>query len=160
MEFGFKRMSDEEAQAISEWRYDGPYSFYDADQDADDLEELLNPRRRGDSYYSAFDERRELVGFFHFKLEGESVEIGLGLRPELTGKGLGPAFVSAGLEFARRAYAPETFRLAVATFNRRAVRAYEKVGFRPTKTYLHETNGGTYEFLEMVLPTRTNLSQG
>jgi ribosomal-protein-alanine N-acetyltransferase len=127
MEFGFKKMSDEEARIISEWRYEGPYSFYDADQDANDLEELLNPRKRGDAYYSAFDERGELVGFFQFKVEGESVEIGLGLRPDLTGKGLGPAYVLTGLGFARRAYAPETFRLAVATFNRRAIRAYEKV---------------------------------
>ena len=66
---------------------------------------MLNPRRRGEDYVSAFDEDGALVGSFKFKREGKAVEVGLGLRPELTGKGLGRAFLLAGLDFARGAFA-------------------------------------------------------
>jgi [ribosomal protein S18]-alanine N-acetyltransferase len=44
---------------------------------------------------------------------------------------------------------PEVFRLAVATFNERAIKVYEGVGFVQGRIYRHETNGWVYEFLEM-----------
>jgi ribosomal-protein-alanine N-acetyltransferase len=75
--------------------------------------------------------------------------VGLGLRPDLTGKGLGHGFLVARLEFARRSFPPEVFRLAVATFNERAIKVYEGVGFVQGWIYRHETNGGVSEFLEM-----------
>ena len=146
----FRPMSDQEAREISGWRYEPPYDFYDATSDPDDLAELLDPdRRREGSYYAAFDERGSLVGFFQFERAGKVVDAGLGLRPDLTGKGLGRAFLLAGLDFARRSFSPEVFRLAVATFNERAIKVYEGVGFVQGRIYRHETNGGVYEFLEM-----------
>jgi ribosomal-protein-alanine N-acetyltransferase len=149
VKFEFRKMTDEEAQQIAGWRYVTPYDFYDWVSDPDDLAELLDPRRRGEDYFSAFDEEGALVGSFQFKRDGKAVEVGLGLRPELTGKGLGRGFLLAGLDFARGAFAPDIFRLSVATFNERAIKVYEGVGFVHGRTYQHETNGGMYEFLEM-----------
>jgi ribosomal-protein-alanine N-acetyltransferase len=149
VKFEFRKMSDEEAQEISRWRYDPPYNFYDSVSDPDDLAELLDPRRRGDDYFSTFDDKGALVGLFQFKRDGKGVDVGLGLRPELTGKGLGRGFLLAGLNFARRSFSPDIFRLSVATFNERAIKVYEGVGFVHRRTYRHETNGGVYEFLEM-----------
>jgi ribosomal-protein-alanine N-acetyltransferase len=40
-------------------------------------------------------------------------------------------------------------RLAVATFNERAIKVYEGVGVVQGRIYRHETNGGVYEFLAM-----------
>jgi [ribosomal protein S18]-alanine N-acetyltransferase len=147
--FEFSKMRDEEAQEIARWRYVPPYDFYDSVSDPDDLAELLDPRRRGDDYFSAIDEKGALVGLFQFKRDGKVVEVGLGLRPDLTGKGLGRGFLLAGLDFARRSFSPDVFRLSVATFNERAIKVYEGVGFVHRRTYRHETNGGVYEFLEM-----------
>ena len=79
-----------------------------------------------------------------------SLDIGLGLRPDLTGKGLGLEFLLAGLEFGRRRFAPAGFRLAVATFNGRAIQVYERAGFRPTTVFTHHTNGGDHPFLLMT----------
>ena len=139
-----------EAVAIAQWRYEPPYSFYDATADPDDLALLLGEETREGTHFSAFGEDDELVGFFSFHREGDDVIVGLGLRPDLTGRGLGLAFVEAGLAFARERFGPGRFRLSVATFNERAIRVYERAGFEPLRTYDHETNGGVHPFLEMV----------
>lgn len=149
MNLKFSKMTNEEAQEIARWRYAPPYDFYDWVSDPDDLAELLDARRRRDDYFSASDEQGALVGSFQFKRNGKVVEVGLGLRPDLTGKGLGRGFLVAGLDFARRSFSPDIYRLSVATFNERAIKVYEGEGFVPGRTYPHETNGGVHEFLEM-----------
>ena len=146
----FRPMSEEHAREIAAWRYEVPYDFYDTVNDQDDLAELLDPKRREGAYFSAFDERGALVGFFQFENKGQSVEVGLGLRPDLTGKGLGLGFLLAGLEFARRRFSPARFRLSVATFNERAIRVYERAGFQRVKVFTHHTNGGEHPFLLMA----------
>ncbi len=146
----FSPMGDDEAREISGWRYDPPYDFYDWTSDPDDLEELLDPKRREDAYLSAFDERGTLVGFFQFEMRGTTVDVGLGMRPDLTGAGLGFGYLLAGLEFARERYSPTRFTLSVATFNIRAIQVYERAGFRRENVYVHQTNGGEIPFLAMA----------
>lgn len=151
MQFNFRLMDENYAQTIAGWHYDGVYSFYDLDQDAEDLADLLNPRRWADRYYAVVDETNVLVGYFCFEPgEPRQVEIGLGLRPDCTGKGLGQAFVEAGLKFAAEKFNPATFCLSVATFNKRAIRLYTRLGFIPDGVFINPTNGGQYEFLSMV----------
>jgi [ribosomal protein S18]-alanine N-acetyltransferase len=148
--YRFRQMEDEEATQISGWHYEPPYDFYDAPSDQDDLQELLDPKRRKDSYFSVFDEGGVLVGFFQFERANKTVDVGLGMRPDLTGKGLGVEYLLAGLAFARRCYSPERFTLSVATFNERAILVYERAGFRRDTFYKHNTNGSEYLFLSMA----------
>ena len=148
--YRFRPMTDEEAREISGWRYEPPYDFYDATSDKDDLEELLDPERRKASYFSAFDEKGALVGFFQFDAERGTVDVGLGMRPDLTGVRRGLDFLLAGLDFARELHSPTRFALAVATFNERAIRVYERAGFHRGKVYVHHTNGGQFPFLAMA----------
>jgi [ribosomal protein S18]-alanine N-acetyltransferase len=145
-------MSQRQARAVAAWRYDPPYDFYDAEADPEDLAELLDPVQREGRYFAVLREPGDLVGFFMFKLEGDIVEVGLGLRPDLTGGGVGLSFLLAGLEFARERYAPTRFRLAVAAFNQRAIRVYERAGFCQGESYMHRTNGGEHAFLRMERP--------
>jgi len=147
--FRFTPISQEEAEAIAEWHYPEPYSFYDWSADPGDLRELLDPALRGDAYWAVEDDADELIGYFSFKPKSSTVEIGLGLRPDLTGRGLGASFLAAGLEFARARFSAERFTLAVATFNERAIKVYERAGFSRERIYMHSTNGGEWEFLEM-----------
>ena len=95
-----RAMTAADAQAVATWRYNGVYSFYNATADPDDLAELLAPSGWGLNYFSVDDVNSQFVGFFQFKPQGDSVEMGLGLHPDLTGSGLGLAFVLAGLAFA------------------------------------------------------------
>ncbi len=138
-----RQMDDAEACEISGWRYD----FYDATADPDDLAGLLDPERRENVYFPALDDENRLVGFFQFEREEEPVDVGLGLRPDLTGKGLGAEFVLSGLAFARERFSPTRFTPSVATFNGRAISVYGRAGFPRGEVYLHETNGGEHGFL-------------
>jgi ribosomal-protein-alanine N-acetyltransferase len=146
-----QQMTEEQAREIAAWHYEPPYSFYDAAADADDLALLLDEESREGRYFSAFSEGA-LVGFFELEPDGDDVVIGLGLRPDLTGRGLGLEFLESGMAFARERFGASRFRLSVATFNERAIRVYERAGFHPLRTFDHATNGGVYPFLEMTCP--------
>ena len=149
MPFIIRPMSDASAEAIAGWRYPPPYDFYDAIADDPDLADLLSADFRRGRYFEVIDETGDLIGFFEFKHEVTPLEIGLGLRPDLAGRGLGLSFVQAGMTFAKQEFAATTLSLAVATFNIRAKTVYERAGFRPVETYLHRINGIDHEFLRM-----------
>ena len=152
-------MNDEEARAIVSWRYEAPYDFYDMAKDPEGLEELLGMPERRRGYYAVRSDD-ELVGFFCFGPGGQlpsfdypddgSLDVGLGLRPDLTGRGLGLEFLLAGLEFGRRHFATAGFRLAVATFNERAIQVYERAGFRRVTVFTHHSGGDDHPFLLMT----------
>jgi RimJ/RimL family protein N-acetyltransferase len=126
---------------MERWRYESPYDFYDGDQDPP-----LNPER----YFEALDLDGSLVGFYYFEEKGGALEIGLGLRPESTGLGLGLEFFLAGLEFGRARFRPARIILAVAAFNQRAVTVYERAGFRITGRHVrHFERWGDVEFIDM-----------
>jgi len=145
-------MDQVEATEIAAWHYEDPYSFYDWTADGDDLALLLSEEVRLGRFFSALDEDGVLVGFFTLRMEGDDLVIGLGLRPDLTGRGLGRGFVEAGIEFGRRRFDPERIRLSVAAFNERAIRVYEQAGFTHARTFDHEINGGVHSFVEMTRP--------
>ena len=74
----------------------------------------------------------------------------MGLRPDLTGKGLGRDFVDAGLRFAAQRYGDPSCELAVAAFNERAITVYGRVGLEIVQRYLRETNGDVHPFVRMA----------
>lgn len=150
MRFELRPMNRDYAHAIADWHYGGIHTFYDMDQDVEDLEELLDQHSWSGKYWAVVDDRGDLIGFFCFEMEDDTLTVGLGMRPDYTGRGLGQAFVETGLEHARRHFNPLTFSLLVATLNQRAIRVYERLGFKPDGVFVRETNGGRFEFLRMV----------
>ncbi len=148
MHYEFSPISVDDVGAIVSWRYHPPYDFYDMDSDPEDLALFTNPIN-WDGYYAVFDGDGERVGFFSFELDDGTLEIGLGMRPDLTGDGHGRSFVEAGLAFAREEYGPEEFLLSVATFNERAISVYEEAGFERVEMFLQETNDDEYPFVRM-----------
>lgn len=83
--------------------------------------------------------------------EDEIMWIGLGLKPSLTGIGIGNEFVESGIEFGLKkfSYSKNYIMLAVASFNKRAIKLYENRGFRFIEKYSQSTNGRNYEFIKM-----------
>ncbi|QTN01423.1 GNAT family N-acetyltransferase [Sediminibacillus dalangtanensis] len=143
-------MTQRQAEEIAyKWHYPGEYSFYDMEADEEDLEEFLDADQRGDDYY-VVEKNDQLIGFFNFhQKQNGKVEIGLGMKPECTGKGRGLDFLRAGLELAIKTYCPSAVTLSVAAFNKRAIRLYQKAGFVVVGTFIQNTNGGSYDFVSM-----------
>jgi ribosomal-protein-alanine N-acetyltransferase len=138
------------AAELVTWRYPAPYELYDmADGDPGFF---ASPA----SGFFALTEGDELIGFRSFGQDGQvpggsydssAFDTGGGLRPDLTGKGLGRAAISTGLEFGRREFAPDAFRVTVASFNERALRVVRSLGFRAVGSFLATAGGRRFEIL-------------
>ena len=134
-------MTTEDFAEFAQWHYEPPYDFYDSDQDP-----VQNPER----FFAVRNDDGQLIGFLYFEPKGDVLEYGLGLRPDLTGKGLGLDFFRAGLEFGRERYRPSLIRLFVAAFNERAIKVYERAGFRETGRHIRTfARWGDVEFVNM-----------
>ena len=79
--------------------------------------------------------------------DSAALDTGGGLRPDLTGKGLGREAIRAGLAFGRERFAPAAFRVTIATFNVRAQRVVRSLGFGPVASFHATTGGRSYEIL-------------
>lgn len=151
-------IGEEDARAIVAWRYDAPYSFYNSAPE--DLDNLLRPEY---AYHAGRTEQDELIGFACFgpdaRVRGGDyaddnsvLDIGGGLRPDLTGKGLGLDLLESVLEFARGEFPARAFRTTIASFNQRAIRVCQKAGFVREQTFVVQREGGEVEFVVMTTP--------
>ena len=79
---------------------------------------------------------------------------GIGLRPDLTGRGLGAPYLHAQLAYAQAQWHPRTFRLYVASWNARAIKLYERLGFREVgERHMRSFQRfGEHEFMRMERP--------
>ena len=136
-------MTADDVEIMRAWHYPAPYETYDLDSEPGDIDLLLADIAAGDRSFAVVGPDGEgLVGFFSFTaMEGE-VEIGLGLRPDLTGRGLGPSLVETGVAFARARWSPKIFTLDVFPWNARAIKAYERAGFAQGDVYTRRFDGG------------------
>lgn len=160
MKLTIKPMNYEQAKQISKWIYKEPYSIYSMVESDECINELLDG-----SYFSVFDEKYELVGYYCF---GDSakvpagnqygvydfkniIDIGLGIKPNLCGQGIGYDFLKAGLDFAKNKFSVRKFRLTVAAFNERAIKVYAKLGFKKINSFERISKHGNTKFIVMNL---------
>ena len=144
--------NDAFAAEVETWTYEPPYDFYDTASDPEDAAAMRDPGKR-DHFRAVLSEGSELEAFWWLDPKDDAFEVGLGLRPDLTGRGLGEAIITAELDYVRERWRPEKFRLFVTVWNERAIRLYERLGFvevgREKRSFpLH----GEHEFLRMEMP--------
>jgi len=102
-------MTVEYAEAITQWKYDGEYSFYD-NRDGN-----VSGYMDG-TYFVCVGLDGEMIGYYCFGDDArvptveegvycdEYLDVGLGLRPDLCGRGLGRDFFAEGLGFASKRF--------------------------------------------------------
>jgi [ribosomal protein S18]-alanine N-acetyltransferase len=126
---------------VTGWRYPPPYDIYDLSEDPDTLIAVFSSPSFG---YFQLREAGDLVGFCCFGDEGRvrggdyaepALDVGIAMRPDLTGRGLGRRYMGAVLAFAEAQFQPPALRLTVAAFNARARRLYANLGFRDAQQF-------------------------
>lgn len=151
--FRFVPMTRDQAEELCGWRYEPPFDLYrwaDWPRMKEEGIEFGDDAIRERQYISAVDAQGRMIGFVQlFPIVGVT-RLGLGLRPDLCGRGLGPAFARAAAEEALRRAPGDAVDLEVLVWNARAVRAYSKAGFAIEDTYERLTPTGPAEFHCMV----------
>lgn len=155
MDLRLEPLSRRHAVDVTTWRYSPPYDCYDMTGARPDE---LGTEDSG--FYAVLDGDR-LVAFRSFGPDGRvpgwdyddsALDTGGGLRPELVGRGLGREVIAAGLAFGRATFAPPAFRVTVASFNVRALRTVESLGFVGRGRFDATRDGRSFEVL--VRPER------
>jgi [ribosomal protein S18]-alanine N-acetyltransferase len=143
MSFTFRPLDENSARTILNWKYEAPYDIYNlASSDPENmLRYLLDPLN---DFYGVYRQQDELEAFCSFGPDGQvsdgnytepALDIGLGVRPDLTEQGHGAEYVNAVIDFAYSTYAPQRLRVTIAAFNLRALRVWEKAGFQVTQRF-------------------------
>ncbi len=152
----FAPMDKTAAREILRWRYPPPYDIYNLEENPDSVAYALDPHNQ---LYAIKNYQTNLVGFCSFGQDGQvpggdysptALDIGMGIRPDLTGRGSGTYFASLVLDFAQRTFNPCQFRVTIAAFNQRARRVWQKQGFEETQQFNHSTTGRA--FIIMTTP--------
>jgi RimJ/RimL family protein N-acetyltransferase len=137
------------AGEVDAWHYEAPWDFYDLASDPADAAEMRDPARMA-HYRAVLGDDGRLDAFWYFDRRDEVVEVGIGLRPDLTGRGRGEPFLRAQLDYASEQWRPLRFCLHVAAWNERAIRLYRRLGFEEVA---RETRRfelvGEHEFIRM-----------
>ncbi|MEZ4510463.1 MAG: GNAT family N-acetyltransferase [Chloroflexota bacterium] len=150
------------AQVLS-WHYEPPYDVYN-----------LSPQATVENEWPYFEDEEngrfftittpddELIGFCTFFADAtvnggdyseDALDIGLGIRPDLTGlgKGVGLGVITAVLAFATATFHPTIFRVTIAAFNQRAQHVWQQAGFQPRQRF--GRTGDDFPFIIFTKPT-------
>jgi RimJ/RimL family protein N-acetyltransferase len=160
MGLAFQPADEVTVRAFWAWQYEAPYDVYNLDPEEieEGLRYFLDPEI---NCYGVTDEEGELVAYCTFgrdaqvpgghyaaDAQGErTLDIGLGVRPELTGHGMGHWYISELLDFARRTFAPTVLRVTLAAFNERAIRVWQRAGFGAVERFERVPDGMAFVVL-------------
>jgi RimJ/RimL family protein N-acetyltransferase len=148
MKFAVHRISQQDAIHIASWQYESPYSLYNLSQV--DIPVLLDTNNQ---YFAVKDDDGLTIGYCCFgkearvsggeysDLEQLVIDVGIGMHPEMIGKGLGMAFVDTVLRFASEEFNPGRFRASIAAFNKRSQKTFQKLGFIETHNFERDGDG-------------------
>jgi RimJ/RimL family protein N-acetyltransferase len=159
MEIDYRSAGEKSAREFLQWQYAPPYDIYNCppEQVEESIQYNVDP---ANNVYAMFDQDEELIGYCSYggdaQVPGgdyseEALDIGLMIKPELTGQGLGAVFVSEVIRRGIEKYAPRKLRVTIAAFNHRAIRVWEKNGFQQTQTFKRKRDG--MEFVIMTTAT-------
>ena len=150
-----RRLEKGDAEAILRWRYDSPYDFYNPPENIDAnyyVRQFLDPELM---FHAIVDSTDNFIGFCSYGADGQvsggnyieqALDVGLGMKPELTGQGRGVIFFRTILEYGE-ALSSGSLRLSVATFNCRAISLYNQFGFEEVEQFIDDLHNVPYTIM-------------
>lgn len=142
--------TEEEKNLITEWKYEGEYSVYNAEPYEEQKKKGFGFANPQNHFYSFYDEKK-LIGFINLYEEKTEVFFGIGVKPEECGKGYGSQMTEIACKISRELFPGKPLYLEVRTWNQRAVRCYEKAGFHIVGEPIRQTtSAGEGVFYHMI----------
>ena len=145
-------LTKETVAVISGWEYEAPDEAYSFKEHHDEY--LLDDTIWGVEQFCLTCDS-VILGQVACQYEGDALWVGWSMAPELTGQGNGAAFVERCVQEIRRVKG-HTGRilLRVSARNKRAIKAYQKAGFRYVETIRDEIafSNNVEDFYVMHLP--------
>ena len=145
------------AREFVNWEYEPPYDVYNCppDEIGDAVQYNIDP---ANNVYAMLDQNETLIGYCSYGKDAQvpggdyseaALDIGLMIKPELTGQGLGSDYAREVIENGIDKYTQKKLRVTIAAFNKRAIRTWEKNGFQQTQNFKRSMDG--MEFTIMTL---------
>lgn len=131
MEIKIKNLKKEQVRSIFDWNYQGEYKVYNMpsmDLAIRNNIGIVDKKRRQKEFFSLY-ENNDFIGYIRLiDLEG-IISFGIGLEPNYCGKGYSNKVMPKILEYINNNYDAKEIRLIVRSFNKRAIKVYDKYGF-------------------------------
>ncbi|MGD8404234.1 MAG: GNAT family N-acetyltransferase [Anaerolineales bacterium] len=155
LHISYRPAEKKHARVFVNWQYEPPYDVYNCppEEIGDAVQYNIDP---ANNVYAMLDQNEALIGYCSYGKDAqvpggdyseEALDIGLMIKPELTGQGMGTVFVEEVIQNGIEKYAPEKLRVTIAAFNKRAIRVWEKNGFQQSQNFSRE--GAGMEFVIM-----------
>ena len=145
----FTPITADQIREYVSWKYEPPYDIYDEDpaNAGEIVAYYLDPRYQA---HGITDRSGRLIGICSLGPDGRvpggrylhnALDIGLAIRPDLTGKGMGFSHIQAVIAFALKEFNPPALRVTIAEFNHRAQRVWQRAGFVQVERFGRFTDG-------------------
>jgi ribosomal-protein-alanine N-acetyltransferase len=156
MKIDYRPADETSAREFVQWKYEPPYDIYNCPPGEVDkaIRYNIDPEN---NVYAMFDQEGKLIGYCSYGKDAQvpggdysedALDIGLMIKPELTGQGMGTALAKDVSKNGIDVYTPKQLRVTIAAFNKRAIRTWEKIGFQHIQTFKRDSDG--MEFIIMT----------
>ena len=139
------------AKSICLWQYPKPYDIYNY-MSFDDAVKKDSPLLKEEykNNYLCFFENDTLTAYINIYKKDCKIFIGIGVAPDYCGKGLGKTYLKKGIAEAESRYPESEIWVEVRSWNERAIKCYEKCGFKKQyKKTIKDRFGRDEEFIFM-----------
>jgi [ribosomal protein S18]-alanine N-acetyltransferase len=153
MRFVVRQLTSTDAELISQWQYDGPWSVYSSRPGG-------APLRAGDGYFAVEQaETGALVGYGCFGAEARVpglteepgiVDVDVGMAPAMVGRGFGRAFAGAVLSHILATTEARQLRAVVQSWNERSLRLTRGLGFAEVGVHTCVQGGRSVEYIVLL----------
>lgn len=139
-------LNNEILEEITLWKYEKPYDIYNLQQN-----EYLKDSGTWGVEQFVLEENNNIIAYVSCQMIDKDMWVGWSLRPELCGKGIGKDFVKKCIDelINIKNYKYNYIFLKVASWNARAIKVYEKLGFIKYDKLVRLENNTYTEYLIM-----------
>ncbi len=139
----FIRLTEPMAMEALTWRYPPPFDFYNP---PDEITPEMIAALLSDvsPQFGVFDEQDRFIGIVSIGIDAQvpggdyaepATDIGIGLRPDACGRGLGRRVIAAFMAFLEDQHGTGTYRATIADFNQRSLKTFLALGFTETTRF-------------------------